>query len=180
MGSTRTVSARRGLASSLLVAAVLLVLPTHAAAQNADACTPFEHAQTYSARRGFYRAPAWHYGRTVTIVYRADACTSVNARSGAVQERLDGTATVYAGTSASGAAIDERPFTSVEERRPPLPSGETAWWACDRSTVSYSWTIEGVYRFTARGTNGTWTYRHVSLGEHPRSHRHSFSACATT
>ena len=80
-------------ASLVAVCAALIVAgaPAGAAERSPnEVCAMFPHAQTYRAQTGYYRAPAWHYGGTVTVRYNAASCT-VTASS----IHVSGTALVY-------------------------------------------------------------------------------------
>jgi hypothetical protein len=138
---------------------MLLAASPASAASPADVCAAFPHTQTYISDLGFLRAPAWHYDKpVVTIVYDADSCDA--QMSGAEEYTLSiaGSATVYKGLTAAGAAIDERPFTSVIQSD--SEDGELGWpiewWSCFDGSFSYVWTIDGVYVFSISAEDGRW------------------------
>ena len=161
------------------VAGGLLVVAFPAGAQALEpACTPFGHVQTYHPDSGFYRGPAWHYGRTVTVSYGGTTCIVAGETPGHFDRQVSGTATVHRGTSTSGRVLGTHGFSSVEvwdgvEGDVEWPA---AWWGCDGSTVDYRWEIPGIYSFGIEGRRGEWhwwqTAPATSLGA-----SHSFSAC---
>ena len=160
--SRRRASARF-IALATIVAAGLSLLAPAAQAAPADAtpgevCTAFPHRQTYVGTSGFFRAPAWHYDKTVTIIYEADSCAAEVTSFGNYVLSLAGTATVYEGSTVDGKKIDKRPFTSV--LRTSAEGGSlgwpVAWWSCFEGDFSYVWTISDVYTFSVTARNGRW------------------------
>lgn len=165
----------------LIVLAALGLLSALAGAAHAgpatSSCEPFEHVQTYRGDRGFFRAPAWHYGRTVTVAYTGRRCISAVDDVGSTVTTIEGTATVHRGSTSSGATIDRRTFTSSETRRVVGPAG-VAWWTCDDAVVRYSWVIDDVYSFSALGKAGAWSFRQSALGTRAKSFSYAFSGCS--
>lgn len=143
-----------------------------------QACTDFHHVQTYYRGSGFYRGPAWHYGRTVTVSYDGTSCVVAGEPPGHYDRQIAGTATVFRGTSTSGRVLGTHGFSSAEvwngvEGDVDWPS---AWWGCDGATVDYSWQIPGIYTFGIEGRKGQWRWWQ-SAPAMPLGASHSFGAC---
>lgn len=149
----------RFLCSTLLGALVVLfVAPMAHAASPVDVCDEFPHKQTYVADEGLFRAPAWHFEKTVTIVYETASCVAEADGGTSYRLSIAGTALIYEGDSAEGALLEERPFTS--EIRSRATDGRLGWpidwWSCFDGRFSYVWTIEDVYIFAVTATDGRW------------------------
>ena len=156
--SKRRRSARYCALSVMVVMGVSLLAPAARADSPEDVCTAFPHRQTYVAEGGMFRAPAWHYDETVTVVYDAAACDAIVTDAGNYVLTISGTATVYQGTDAEGKTLDERPFKSI--MRSTVTDGKlgwpVAWWSCFEGSFSYVWTIEDVYTFAVVADDGRW------------------------
>jgi hypothetical protein len=149
----------RALALVTMVASVISLLAPVARAESPnDVCAAFPHHQTYASEGGLLRAPAWHYDKTVTIVYAADTCTSEINNAGNYVLSISGDATVYVGTEPSGEPIDKRPFSSVirSSARDERLGWPIDWWTCFQGDFSYVWSIEGVYTFAMTASDGDW------------------------
>lgn len=166
---SKTRRSARVAAVAALVAGLLLAAPAARAASPADVCAAFPHSQTYTGDSGMFRAPAWHYGKTVTVVYETSSCSAEVTSSSNYVLSLSGTAKVYAGTQAAGDPIDKRPFSSVlrSSTTGGKPGWPIDWWACFDGSFSYVWTIQGVYTFAITAENGNWamTQRDPVSGE---------------
>jgi hypothetical protein len=138
-----------------------------------EVCAMFPHAQTYRAQSGYYRAPAWHYGRAVTVRYLAESCS---ATASSIDVR--GTALVYKGASFTTSPV-ARSFSFTLDWRTPegTRSWPIAWWSCSKTTVDYHWTIAGVYDYSVTNRGGFWRATQRSLVKHPRASSLSFQAC---
>lgn len=162
----------RLVALAALVAAALALLAPSAQAGPAGAtpgevCTAFPHRQTYVGTSGLFRAPAWHYDKTVTIVYEADSCGAQVTDFGNYVLTVAGTATVHQGSTQDGKRIDERPFTSVLRTSAKNDSlgWPVAWWSCFQGSFNYVWSISDVYSFSVSAQDGRW----VMAQSDPRS-----------
>lgn len=164
--------------AALLVAIVLAavgLIPGTAQAQPADGCRDLLHVQTYSPEGGFFRAPAWHFGRNVTVVYQGQTCETTDELGRYVLD-AKGVATIIEGSSQEGTKIERAPFRSTLISDMGGEPGD-AWWACVDGTLSYSWSISGIYDFNVTGKNGTWTVSQSDpAGNGPVSDR-SADAC---
>jgi hypothetical protein len=151
----------------MAVMAFVVVAPAALAASPEDVCTDFPHRQTYTSEGGLFRAPAWHFKKTVTIVYEAETCEATPGESDDYVLAIAGTATVYEGARAKGEPLKKRPFTST------ITSSDTdgnlgwpvPWWTCFEGSFSYVWAIEDVYVFSVTAENGRW----VMAQRDPRS-----------
>src|SRR5918999_4593336 len=143
-------------ASLVAVCAALIVAGAPAGAAESspnEVCAMFPHAQTYRAQTGYYRAPAWHYGRTVTVRYIAASC-AVTASS----IDVSGTALVYKRAGFTTSPVSRRFSFSLDWQAPGRTrSWPIAWWACSRTTVNYRWTIAGVYDYSVTNRGGFWS-----------------------
>jgi hypothetical protein len=160
----------------IAVSAALIVAGTPAGAAERspeEVCAMFPHAQTYRATTGFYRAPAWHYGRTVTVRYIAASCT---ATSSSID--VSGTALVYKGASFTSSPV-ARGFSFTLDWRTPQGTRNwpIAWWICSKTTVDYHWSIAGVYDYSVTNRGGLWRATQRSLVRHPRTSSLSIPAC---
>jgi hypothetical protein len=146
-------------------AALALFAPSPAHA-SAPVCEVFNHIQTYRTGKGFYRGPAWFYGRTVTVAYSGQTCSVANSPAGHFARSTTGTAEVYAGPNLGGRVIDSRPFSSNEvwDDMKPSEVWPNGWWLCQEGRVNYSWTIPGVYVFGVRGNRGVWRWWQSAYG----------------
>jgi hypothetical protein len=167
----------RRIAIAAAVGGVLVALapgPAHAASPQ---CEQFAHVQTYHTGEGFFRGPAWFYGRTVTVAYSGETCSITNSPTGHFSRSTTGTADVFAGRNLAGKAIDSRPFSSNEvwDDMKPTDVWPSHWWKCTEGRVNYTWTIPGVYNFGVRGYKGTWRWWQAAYGG--LSATSSFNAC---
>lgn len=162
----------------LLVACIALFVvgaPAAGAAERSpeEVCAMFPHAQTYRAKTGFYRAPAWHYGRTVTVRYMASSC---DATASSIE--VMGTALVYRGATFTSSPV-ARGFSFTLDWRTPQGTRNwpIAWWACTDTRVDYHWTIASIYDFSVTNRGGSWHATQRSLGVRPRASSVSVPAC---
>ena len=149
----------RFLAAVLMTGMALVTLtPSAQAAGPEDVCAAFPHRQTYVRDSGLFQAPAWHFNRTVTVVYEAASCVVTPGESDDYVLAIVGVATIYEGSSAKGDPLRVRPFTST------VRSNDTdgklgwpiSWWSCFEGSFSYVWSIEDVYIFAVTGEDGRW------------------------
>jgi hypothetical protein len=157
-------SERRGSARSLAIGlmtaiATLSIAPAaFAAASPADVCAAFPHRQTYVGELGFLRAPAWHYGKTVSVVYETSSCDAHVTDSGRYVLTVRGTASIYDGPTTTGQPFDKRAFRS--DLRADTENGSIGWpidwWSCFEGSFSYVWTIDDVYVFSVAAEDGRW------------------------
>ena len=156
--SVRRSSTRVFVVAIMTALVVLLVAPAAFASGPADVCAEFPHKQTYVAEAGLFRAPAWHYDRTVTVVYETDSCEAEVAPDGNYTLSIEGTASIYDGLSDDGELLEKQPFTS--EISSDSVDGKIGWpvrwWSCFDGSFSYVWTIEDVYVFSVVAEDGRW------------------------
>lgn len=135
-------------------------------------CAPFTFNQSYSAW-----GPAVTYGRTVTVAYEASRCSKPNGT--ALDLSVDGTATVYDGTTATGTPLDVRGFTvSGTWDKPSNAIGwPPNWWQCGVKSARYTWQIPGVYSFNVSARWGVWTLSVETQGPVPTSIHWSYNGC---
>jgi hypothetical protein len=168
--------ARKPVIALVCIALTVLFAPAAGAAERSpeDVCAMFPHAQTYRSDTGFYRAPAWHYGRTVTVRYIASSC---EATSSSIE--VNGVALIYRGGTYTSSPVSKGfTFTlywrtPAGERNWPIP-----WWACSRTRVDYNWTIADVYEFSLTNRAGGWYATQRSLGKQPTDSSVSISGCS--
>jgi hypothetical protein len=164
---------------SIVLACITLIVlsaPAAVAAERSpeEVCAMFPHAQAYRSQTGFYRAPAWHYSRPVTVRYIASSC---EATSSSID--VNGVALVYkGGTYASSPVTKGFRFTlswqtAQGERNWPIP-----WWACSHMRVDYHWRIADVYDFSLTSREGVWHATQRSLGKHRSASSVSISGCS--
>jgi hypothetical protein len=161
----------------LVVASIVLALvapPAGASERSpAEVCAMFPYVQTYRGESGFYRAPAWHYGRTVMVRYIASSC-KVTASSIDVA----GTAIIYKGGTLGAPSVAKGFSFSLDWQTPRgARNWPIAWWACSKTRVDYGWTIAGVYDFSLTNRGGLWHATQRSLGQHPTESSVSVSGC---
>lgn len=164
----------------ILLGSVLLLslcLVSTASAKR-PSCDQFYLIQTYDGS-GFYQAPAWYYGETVTIAYEARNCNFFQESQGHFVLHLDGTATVYAGSSAEGEPIDVRGFHSTETWHDPenTQGWPLTWWDCSVKQAHYKWKIPSVYDFTVQAHDGFWSYEQTAFTKPPQQSSGEFDAC---
>lgn len=135
-------------------------------------CAPFTFNQTYPGW-----GPALTYGRVVTVAYEASRCSKPHGT--ALDLSVDGTATVYDGTTAEGTPLDARGFTvSGTWDQPSNAIGwPPNWWECGVKSARYSWQIPGVYSFNVSARWGVWTLSVETQGPVPTSIHWSFNGC---
>lgn len=176
--STRGLSARSCALAVLVAIALPLTASAAQAASPQDICAAFPHRQTYVADGGMFRAPAWHYDKTVTVVYETSSCSANVVDSGNYVLSISGTATIYQGLKTGGEPLDTRPFTSVIRSND--ANGKLgwpiSWWSCFKGSFSYVWTIQNVYSFAVTAHDGRWlmSQRDPTSGE---STMQSFNGC---
>lgn len=136
-------------------------------------CEAFTHVQTY---RDW--GPARFYGYTVTVLYEATGCSTLSADL--VELSMEGTATAFRGSTASGAPVDTRPFSVSGSWRSPGPATawSPSWWGCQVEAADYAWRISGVYTFDVAAREGRWTLDVVVGGRQPQSVHWAHNACA--
>ncbi len=136
----------------LMAAALTLsASPAHAAAGPEQGCGVFPWVQTY---RGW--GPAEALGRTVTVIYKADECTS-GFEDGIATLKASGDATILKGKTTSGSTLAVRSFSTEATWKD--PSGgrwPIDWWSCDVEELSYDWQIRGLYSFSLQASDGEW------------------------
>ena len=156
--SSRRSSARGFAVAIVATLVVLLLAPAALASGPADVCAEFPHKQTYVAEAGLFRAPAWHYDRTVTVVYETDSCEAVVEPNGNYTLSIEGRASIYDGLDDSGQLLEKQPFTS--EISSDSVDGKIGWpvrwWSCFDGSFSYVWTIEDIYVFSVVAEDGRW------------------------
>lgn len=135
-------------------------------------CAPFTFNQTYPGW-----GPALTYGRVVTVAYEASRCSKPHGT--AMNLSVDGTATVYDGTSAAGTPLDVRGFTvSGTWDKPSNAIGwPPNWWECGVKAARYSWQIPGVYSFNVSARWGVWTLSVETQGPVPTRIHWSYNGC---
>ena len=152
--------ARKLLAVVVASAGLLIAAPAPALAESPlDVCDVFPYSQSYKTDEGFFRAPAWTFGRDVTIQYDAGACAASGGLDGKFSLTVRGRATVYAGDDLDGPKLGIYPFASSVSGN---FEGDKAgwpidWWACREGSFNYSWIIPNVYLFSMRATDGDWS-----------------------
>jgi len=163
----------------VILVGLLLVNSVAASAPPPPTCSDFKWTQTYQDGVGFYQAPAWYYGETVTIVYEARNCNFFQQGQGRFVLHLNGIASVYSGTAPTGDPIDVRPFHNTETWQDATNTwGWPAnWWQCSVKQAQYKWTIPGVYDFTATAHKGYWTYKQTAFTSPPQHSGGEFDAC---
>lgn len=143
------------------------------AVQLVASCAPLGHTQTYAGW-----GPAVAYGTQVTVVYEASRCST--PAGDALNVAADGTATVFAGSSATGAPLDVQPFTVTGMWKRPgnAEAWPPSWWDCSVGSASYSWEIPGVYSFRVSARDGAWTLDVNSQGVGSQSVHWTYNGCA--
>lgn len=136
-------------------------------------CAPLGHTQTYDGW-----GPAVAYGTQVTVVYEASRCSTPAGE--ALNVSADGTATVFAGSSATGVPLDARPFTVTGTWRRPAnaEAWPPSWWDCSVGYASYAWEIPGVYSFQVSARDGTWSLDVSSDGVGSQAVHWTHDGCA--
>lgn len=156
--SERRSSARVFAVAIMSALVVLLVGPAAMASGPADVCAEFPHKQTYISEAGLFRAPAWHFDRTVTVVYETKSCEAEVAPDGNYTLSIEGTASIHDGLTDLGELLEKRPFTSTISTD--ATNGKLGWpvrwWSCFDGSFSYVWTIEDVYVFSVVAEDGRW------------------------
>jgi hypothetical protein len=168
--------ARKLVIALACITLIVLSAPAAVAAERSpeEMCAMFPHAQSYRSQTGFYRAPAWHYGRPVAVRYIASSC---EATSSSIE--VNGVALVYeGGTYTSSPVTKGFTFTLYWQ----TPQGERnwpiSWWSCSRTRVDYHWTIADVYDFSLTSRDGVWSATQRSLGKQPSASSVSISGCS--
>ena len=112
-------------------------------------CAGFGRTQTYQSW-----GPAAYYERPVEVAYGIAEC-SATITGDTFDMTASGTASIT--DLKTGDAIESRPFTITGSWADPALAGwPLNWWACDVSTASLKWTIEGAYAFIAEANGGSW------------------------
>jgi hypothetical protein len=161
-------------------AAVIMVLAffgSRAVAQqtpDGSSCSDFDLTQYYRATSGFYRAPAWFFGSSVSVHYRGKVCSSVDQATGGAKREWSGTAAIR--RLSDGRWLGTFGLVSHETRM--SAAIFPTWWACRSSDVNYDWWVKGVYRFTAQSVNGVWSYSQAALKLGAKHETRSFDSCA--
>jgi hypothetical protein len=155
--SFRRLSARVAVLSIAATVAMTMLAPAARADSPGDVCDSFPYKQTYTAD-GFFRAPVWRYGSTVTIVYETETCSAEVAKGGSYVLTLAGKATVYEGDAPTARPLDMRPFSSVIRTSAGADGigWPVKWWNCFDGTFSYVWSIPDVYTFGVTAADGKW------------------------
>jgi hypothetical protein len=115
-------------------------------------CGPFAMTQTY---RDW--GPARFYDRTVTVEYDATRCSLPG--EDVTRVSIEGTATMYPGSSADGRPLDERAFLvqGTWRHASNREGWPLTWWECDVESLAYTWSIAGVYTFDVSAHDGVWS-----------------------
>jgi hypothetical protein len=166
---------------ALLVPASILVAAPGAAEEPSpdEICAMFPHGQTYRESTGFYQAPAWRYGTTVTVRYLASSC-DVTTEGAVTDVAVYGTALIYEGEGIrSASASKDFSFTMTARTARGEEAWPIAWWDCTKTAVDYHWTIAGVYDFALRARDGVWNTTQRSLGPTPLTSSVSISGCTS-
>jgi hypothetical protein len=157
-----------------LASAVLVANPSVATGEvvwTGSGCAPFSHNQTYREW-----GPARHYGRTVTVVYEAKACSTTT--EGSIGVSMTGSAQVFPGGHAGGEALETRPFQVTGSWQGGNPAGwPPAWWACEVDRADYVWEIPGVYSFVVSARDGRWTLDVTTFGPGASAVDWTYQAC---
>lgn len=140
------------LAAILLL--VLVIAGTAVAQLGPPNRTEFYWVQTYVGW-----GPATYYGQTVTVVYEGDNRWKWNPKNHHFNLRIQGTATVYAGTTIAGNPIYIQPFINIENW---IDGGNTwgwpgRWYDCEVQVANYYWNIPGVYHYYVTKHGNTWS-----------------------
>ena len=172
--------ARKVLALVVASAGLLVAAPAPAsAASPSDVCDVFPYDQSYTADRGFFRAPAWTFGQDVTVQYEDDACSGSGGLNGKFQLSVAGRATVYAGDDVNGRKLGTYPFLGNISGN--FDGGKAGWpidwWACREGSFSYTWVIPRVYQFSMNATDGKWSMVQRALGGAEGATGASFNGC---
>jgi hypothetical protein len=166
------------LVTLLTLAATLVAIPGASADESAQqVCAMFPHAQTYRDGTGFYQAPAWRYGRSVTIRYTASSC-DVTSEGRTTTIAVGGTAFIFEGSGYGSASVAKGFSFTMTSRTPEgQDAWPVAWWDCTNTYVDYRWTISGVYDFILTARRGVWTATQRALGRHPAAATVTHSGC---
>jgi hypothetical protein len=156
----------------IVLTILLMAVPTAVLAGDPPNVAEFYWLQTYNGW-----GPALYYGETVTVVH--EGTNRWHFKDGRFQLKIHGTATVYAGGSATGSPIDVRPFENEEMWYEPDNTWgwPVSWWSCGVKRLYYRWSIPGVYDYVVTAKDGYWTLD-ITVHTSPPTRSHSgWDAC---